>query len=205
MTGRNSGKIVTLNETQIKGAIKRALNEAWMTLDGRRESTNVEDRRGEPVDYLAAMKDTLNKLWQIEMVAMMEGQVEVADELQGDRQVMDAVKVLNGFYQKAQQVMGSFKQKVGMQLQNVVPKIAKSAHTGMPVQEDVGQAGTPRLSVYGMAYKSQFIMAATQFAKMVKVYIQMAQGGKMNPWKAFRTIEQEYKAIMVYSPIQQAQ
>lgn len=210
VVGEGKKRIVKLDESRIKEIIKRTLkkgmmNEAWMNLDGRRESTNVEDRRGEPVDYLAGISGALDNLFKIKMGAMIEGNMDFTQELQNDKQTLDAVRVLNGYYQKAQETMGSFKQKMGMQMQNIVPKIAKTIHTGFPIREGVEQGQPQRLSAYSMAYKGQFILAATQFANLVKNYIQAAQTGKMNPWKAFKTIDSEYKTIMSYSPIQQAQ
>ena len=186
-------KIVRLDEAQVKSVVKKVLRETWMNLNGRRESTNIEDRRGENNDYYELISNDIHKVYYLQAFVSLAGQDDAFMQLPNDKAVIKARENVQAAYNKASQFMGTFMQRAGIRVRNGVDAVRSVVREQGPVQSN-----TVTFSNYDIVgnMKRMIVGAASLFVAMVDNYMKLVQSGKMDPGKAFKAIKGAYSLIM---------
>ena len=189
---------IYLTERDIKRMIKEAIvKEApgmpLMNLAGRRESTNVEDRRGQVPDFASMIRFNGQKMSFLQIYVAFVGQDDAYTTLGTDKGVISAIQSINAAYQKARQLMGKFTQRAAIQVRNGVNKVRSAFN-----ESTIGQIG--EVDVVG-TMKKLIQLNSDLFTQMVDNYIANVQAGKMNPNAAFSQIKKTYEMMMSYIPI----
>lgn len=199
----NKKRIVKLDEAQIKKAIKHTLLESlmkevpgmpMMKMNGRRESSNVIDNRGQNISYYDLIRTDMNKVYDLAVYVSFAGQDEQYLQLPNEKGIVKARQNVETAYQKARQVMGSFIKRARI---NVGSKIGNGINRMRSAVNESGFGETfNNLDIVGYM-RRMIISSAGLFVKMTESYILAVQAGKMDPNKAFSDIQNAYKIIMV--------
>ena len=198
----NRKRIVKLDEAQIKKAIKHTLLESlvkevpgmpMMRMNGRRESSNVIDNRGQNVSYYDLIRTDMNKVYDLSVYVSFAGQDEQYLQLPNDKAVLKARQDVETAYQKARQVMGSFIKRARI---NAGSRIGNGINRMRSAVNESGFGETfNNLDIVGYM-KRMIVSSAGLFVKMTESYILAVQAGKMDPNKAFSDIQNAYNIIV---------
>ena len=198
----NRKRIVKLDEAQIKKAIKHTLLESlvkevpgmpMMKMNGRRESSNVIDNRGQNVSYYDLIRTDMNKVYDLSVYVSFAGQDEQYLQLPNDKAVLKARQDVETAYQKARQVMGSFIKRARI---NAGSRIGNGINRMRSAVNESGFGETfNNLDIVGYM-KRMIVSSAGLFVKMTESYILAVQAGKMDPNKAFSDIQNAYNIIV---------